>query len=55
MWVDETTTAWTVDASFGEMLNHSVEFQSMPPTYFMIAWVARQVGGTSEISSGCRR
>ena len=50
LWVDETTTAWTVDTSFGEMLDRSVEFQSMPPTYFMIAWVARQVGGTSEIA-----
>ena len=50
LWVDETTTAWTVDASCGEMLDRSVEFQSMPPTYFMVAWVARQVGGTSEIA-----
>ena len=32
LWVDETTTAWTVDTSFGEMLDRSVEFQSMPPT-----------------------
>ena len=32
------------------MLDRSVEFQSMPPTYFMIAWVARRVGGISEIA-----
>lgn len=50
LWVDETTTAWTVDATFGEMLDRSVEFQSMPPTYFIIAWVARRVGGSSEIA-----
>lgn len=50
LWVDETTTAWTVGGSFGQMLDRSVEFQSMPPTYFIVAWVARQAGGSSEIA-----
>jgi dolichyl-phosphate-mannose-protein mannosyltransferase len=50
LWVDETTTAWTVDAGFGDMLDRSVEFQSMPPTYFIVAWTARQVGGSSEVA-----
>lgn len=50
LWVDETTTAWTVNASFGQMLRRSVEFQSMAPTYFIVAWVARRVGGASELA-----
>jgi len=50
LWVDETTTAWTVSTSFGQMLDRSVEFQSMSPTYFSLAWLARRLGGTSEIA-----
>jgi len=50
LWVDETTTAWVVDTSFGEMLDRAVEFQSMAPTYYVVAWAARGVGGTSEIA-----
>jgi 4-amino-4-deoxy-L-arabinose transferase-like glycosyltransferase len=48
-WVDETTTAWTVDASFGRMIDRAIEFQSMAPTYFIVAWLAHLVGGTNEI------
>jgi 4-amino-4-deoxy-L-arabinose transferase-like glycosyltransferase len=49
-WVDETTTAWTVDASFGRMIDRVLEFQSMAPTYFVVAWLAHLVGGTNEIA-----
>lgn len=50
LWVDETTTAWTVNGTFGQMVDRSVEFQSMSPAYFVVAWTARQVGGSSEIA-----
>src|SRR3972149_4827094 len=32
------------------MLDRAVEFQSMAPTYYVVAWAARLVGGTSEIA-----
>ncbi|MGH2636353.1 MAG: glycosyltransferase family 39 protein [Actinomycetota bacterium] len=47
-WLDETITAWIVDDGFGEMLRRAFDHQPMFPTYYMVAWVARSVGGASE-------
>lgn len=47
-WLDETVTAWVVQHGFRETLHRAVNFQPMFPTYYVIAWLAKSLGGLHE-------
>jgi 4-amino-4-deoxy-L-arabinose transferase-like glycosyltransferase len=47
-WTDETVTGFVVQNGFRNMLHRAFEFQPMFPTYYLIAWVARTIGGMRE-------
>jgi hypothetical protein len=47
-WLDETVTAWVVQDGFRETLHRAFNFQPMFPTYYVVAWLAKTLGGTHE-------
>jgi 4-amino-4-deoxy-L-arabinose transferase-like glycosyltransferase len=47
-WLDETVTAWVVRDGFRETLHRAFTFQPMFPTYYVVAWLAKTLGGTYE-------
>lgn len=47
-WLDETITAWVVEDGFGRMLRRALDFQPMFPTYYLVAWTAKTLGGQRE-------
>jgi mannosyltransferase len=47
-WLDETITSWVVQGGFGEMLHRAFDHQPMFPTYYVVAWAAKTLGGQRE-------
>jgi 4-amino-4-deoxy-L-arabinose transferase-like glycosyltransferase len=47
-WLDETVTAWVVQGDFAQTLHRAFDFQPMFPTYYVVAWLAREIGGMHE-------
>src|SRR5207248_1638413 len=50
LWLDETATFWVVQGGLHETIHRALEFQSGSVPYFLVAWIARVLGGTSEIA-----
>jgi mannosyltransferase len=50
LWVDELGTWWVVKDGVGEAANRAYTFQGQSPLYYLIVWLAKVVGGTSEIA-----
>lgn len=48
LWLDETGTYWIVKDSLSEAIGRAARF-GLVPTYYVIAWVARVLGGGNEV------
>ncbi|HXF71901.1 MAG TPA: glycosyltransferase family 39 protein [Actinomycetota bacterium] len=48
-WLDELGTYWVVRGGFGQMLDLAWRYQGQSPAYYVVAWLARVVGGGNEI------
>jgi mannosyltransferase len=50
LWVDELGTWWVVKDGIGETARRAYTFQGQSPLYYVIVWLAKAVGGTSEMA-----
>ncbi len=50
LWVDETGTVWTISGGFVDTLTRGIKIQLQAPLYVAIAWVARNLLGSSELA-----
>jgi hypothetical protein len=48
LWLDETGTFWIVQGSFSQTIHRALESSGSIP-YFVTVWVAKTVGGSSEV------
>jgi hypothetical protein len=48
LWLDETGSFWIVQGGFGQTIHRALESSGSIP-YFVVLWLAKTVGGTSEI------
>ena len=49
-WLDELGTYWVVRGDLPRAVDLAMRYQGQSPAYYVIAWVARTVGGKSEIA-----
>ena len=49
LWVDELGTWWVVEDGLGDTVHRALTFHGQSPLYYSIIWVARVVGGNSEV------
>ena len=50
LWLDETGTYWTVKDGPGTAFHRALTLQGQSPLYYMVAWLALEVGGHSEVA-----
>ena len=48
-WLDETVTVWVIREDLGTAIDRAFDYQQSP-FYYVIAWLTRQVLGTSEFA-----
>jgi 4-amino-4-deoxy-L-arabinose transferase-like glycosyltransferase len=48
LWLDETGTFWIVDGSFWQTIHRALESSGSIP-YYVVVWLAKTIGGTSEV------
>ena len=49
LWLDELGTWWVVKDGLGDAVHRALTFHGQSPLYYSIVWVARTVGGNSEV------
>lgn len=49
LWLDETVTYWTVKDGLAAAFHRALIIQPHSPLYYMLAWLALELGGRSEI------
>lgn len=49
LWTDELGTWWVVKDGLGDAVSRSVEFHGQSPAFYVIAWVAKELGGRHEL------
>jgi hypothetical protein len=50
LWLDEFSTLWAVEASFGEMLRRVPAVMGQSPLYYVFAWTGIHILGESEVA-----
>ncbi len=49
LWLDELGTWWVVKDGLGDTVHRALTFHGQSPLYYVIVWIARHVGGNSEV------
>lgn len=49
-WLDETITGWITQGNFFDTIHRSLNFQAISPLYYVVAWMARELLGGSEVA-----
>jgi uncharacterized membrane protein len=49
LWLDETGTYWTIKDGLAATFHRALAIQGQSPLYYMLAWLALELGGRNEI------
>lgn len=49
LWTDELGTWWVIKDGLGEAVSRAIEFHGQSPAFYVIAWVAKELGGRHEV------
>lgn len=49
LWLDEAGTYWVIKDDLGAVIDRASRFHGQTPLYYMVAWAAKAVGGSSEV------